>query len=192
MWPRVTTVLSHGRRTACPGLGCLGELTHPMRVAMGEILYGTPQNGCFKMVLFGETVIDHRFIFFLPSFFSDRHFSGMMWLDITGQPHGPSDSLQGIPIHNQSTAAGGCRSSMELSIFLGMLKVEPPFLWGVELEAPILGVLARCQMVSSRVSVFFDPHDDWQIHANQVPARVSLGHPWSRSFRSGNCRSLCQ
>ena len=108
MWPRVTTVLSHGRRTACPGLGCLGELTHPMRVAMGEILYGTPQNGCFKMVLFGETVIDHRFIFFLPSFFSDRHFSGMMWLDITGQPHGPSDSLQGIPIHNQSTAADGC------------------------------------------------------------------------------------
>ena len=43
---------------------------------------------------------------------------------------------------------------MERSIFLGMLKVEPPFLWGVELEAPILGVLARCQMVSSRVSVF--------------------------------------
>ena len=76
MWPRVTTVLSHGRRTACPGLGCLGELTHPMRVAMGEILYGTPQNGCFKMVLFGETVIDHRFIFFCPPFFQIDIFPG--------------------------------------------------------------------------------------------------------------------
>ena len=67
----------HGLQLCCPMGGerlvqawdVLVSWHIPWELQWGKFCTATPQNGCFKMVLFGETVIDHRFIFFLPSFF---------------------------------------------------------------------------------------------------------------------------